>query len=263
MSNYETILLDHDEQVAKITLNRPDRMNAATPEMFDEIRLALEEAKRAGARALLITGEGRGFCAGADIGGRTFDGSSPGDASRRSLQTHYNPGMLALSSLDIPVITAVNGAAAGIGCSLALAGDIIIAGRSAYFLQAFVNLGLVPDGGSTWLLPRYIGTPRAMEAMMLGERIPAERAEEIGLITRCVEDDDLLSEAMSLAQRLANGPTLALGMIRKLVHRAQGMTMAEAMNQEAEAQRKAANSSDFIEGIQAFQAKRKPEFKGK
>lgn len=262
-TEFETIIVEHEDDVATLTLNRPDRMNAATPAMFDEIRTALDGIARSGARALLITGAGRGFCAGADIGGRTFAGGAPGDASRRSLQNHYNPGMLALSSLEIPVVTAVNGAAAGIGCALALAGDIVVAARSAYFLQAFVNIGLVPDGGSTWLLPRSAGIARALEAMMLGERIPAEEAKQIGLITRCVDDADLMAEAGALARRLAKGPTMALGMIRQLVRGAQNMSFAEAMNLEAEAQRRAGNSADFIAGVQAFQEKRKPDFKGK
>ena len=264
MAGYETILLDRDGAVATITLNRPERMNAATPAMFGEIRDALDKISTDGARALVITGADRGFCAGADLGGRSFDGGgSPGDASRRSLQTHFNPTILALAGLDIPVVSAINGAAAGIGCSLALSGDIILAAKSAYLLQAFVNIGLVPDGGSSWLLSRAAGIPRAMEAMMLGERIPAEKAAEYGFITRCVDDDKLMDEAMDVARRLADGPTRALGMIRQLVRGAQTISLAEAMNCEAEAQRKAGNSEDFKEGVMAFLEKRAPKFAGK
>ena len=263
MSNYETILLDHNGPVATITLNRPDRMNAATPAMFGEIRIALAAIVNEGARALLITGAGRGFCAGADLGGRSFDGGSPGDASRRALQAHYNPTIAALAALEIPIVTAINGAAAGIGCSLALSGDIILAAESAYLLQAFVNIGLVPDGGSTWLLSKSAGVPRAMEAMLLGERIPAQRAEELGFITRSVADEELAEEAKAMAHRLADGPTKAMGLIRKLVRGAQNTTLGEAMALEAEAQRVAGNTEDFAEGVRSFLEKRKPEFKGR
>ena len=188
--SYETIIVEKDGPLTTITLNRPDRMNAVTPGMFDELREILEGLDTAKTRALVITGAGRAFSAGADISGRgSMSGGKPGDASRSSLRDHYNPGMLALMEADIPVITAVNGAAAGIGATLALSGDLIVAGKSAYFLQAFVNIGLVPDGGATWVLPKAMGLPRAMEAMLLGDRLPAEDALAMGAINRCVDDE--------------------------------------------------------------------------
>ena len=263
MSEENALLVEHVGKVAKITLNRADRMNAVTPDMFDDLRDILAGLDTSKTRAVVITGAGRAFCAGADISGRSFSGGKPGDASRRSLEDHYNPAMLALMSTDIPVITAVNGAAAGIGATLALSGDLIVAGKSAYFLQAFVNIGLVPDGGGTWILPKVMGLPRAMEAMLLGERLPAEDAFAMGAINRCVDDDKVIEEAMALAERLASGPTVAIGQIRKLARNAQGASLADAMQAEAEAQQIAGNSQDFMIGAQAFATKTKAEFKGK
>ena len=263
MADYQTIRVQQTDGVVTLTLNKPDKMNAMGPEMVGEMLSVFDALPAMRARALIITGEGRGFSSGADLSGRSFDGGKPGDASRRSLQNHFNPLMLSLAGLDVPVVTAVNGAAAGIGCTLALSGDLIVAGKSAYFLQAFVNIGLVPDGGATWVLPKAAGIPAAMEAMLLGERIPADRAHELGMVNRCVDDDKVMDEARALAERLARGPTVAIGQIRRLVRNAQGQSMSDAMNAEAEAQRIAGNSEDFVEGVTAFLGKREANFKGR
>ena len=268
---FETIRLSSQGQVAVLTLNRPQRLNAAPPAMFDEIQVALRALPSLGARALLITGEGRAFCSGADLQGRADPGAQPttqpptqprGTAIHRSLTESYGPTMLALSKLALPVVCAVNGVAAGIGCSLALAGDFTLAARSAYFLQAFVNIGLVPDGGSTWMLARLVGKARAAEMMMLGERIPAEQAQAWGLIHRAVDDAELMPQAMALAERLANGPTVALGLMRQGLARALSQSYDEALATEALHQSICANSQDSAEGVKAFIERRKAEFKG-
>jgi 2-(1,2-epoxy-1,2-dihydrophenyl)acetyl-CoA isomerase len=258
---YETITFAVTDTIATITLNRPERLNAMPPQMADEISDALDHLD--GARALLITGEGRAFCSGADLqarGGATSVGASgPYGALTRA----YNPTMLKLSKLTIPIITAVNGPAAGIGCSLALCSDFAIAGKSAYFLQAFVNIGLVPDGGASWMLPRLIGKARATQMMMLGEKIGGEQAADWGLIYRCVEDADLQAEARALATKLANGPTMALGIMRQNIATALEMDYAAALLREAEGQKIAGASADAIEGGMSFLQKRKPVFSGK
>ncbi|MGN6621274.1 MAG: enoyl-CoA hydratase-related protein, partial [Sphingomonas sp.] len=212
MAAYETILTERRGDVLAITLNRPDRLNAAPPLMFDEIGAVL--ANLDGARAVLLTGAGRAFCSGADIAGGALGSDNPGEATFLALIEHYNPLMETLAALPVPVVSAVRGPAAGIGCSLALAADFCVASDTAYFLQAFVNIGLVPDGGASWMLPRLIGRARAAEMMMLGERVPAAKALDWGMIHTVVADDALDAEAMALAERLAAGPTVALGMIR-------------------------------------------------
>ena len=258
---YETITLEIADSIATITLNRPERLNAMGPQMADEISEAVDHLE--GARALLITGAGRAFCSGADLqargGAAALGASGPYGALTRS----YNPTMVKLSKLSVPIVTAVNGPAAGIGCSLALCSDFAIAGKSAYFLQAFVNIGLVPDGGSSWMLPRLIGKARATQMMLLGEKIGGEQAADWGLIYKCVEDADLQAEAKTLAARLANGPTLALGLMRQNIAAALEMDYASAMTREAEAQRIAGKSSDATEGGMSFLQKRKPVFTGK
>lgn len=258
---YETITLDISEQIATITLNRPERMNACSLAMADEINDAVSTLSDA--RALVITGAGRGFCSGADLqssGERSITG---GEGSYIALTRHYNPLMINLARLNMPIICAVNGAAAGVGCSIALAGDFVLAGKSAYFLQAFVNIGLVPDGGASWMLPRLIGKARATEMMMLGERVSAERAEAWNMIYKAVEDDALQAEARALALRLAGGPTMAYATMRKNILTALENSYAEALLAEAEGQRIAGSSEDAREGIIAFLQKRKAEFKGK
>lgn len=261
LARYDTIALEMDGQVATVRLDRPDQLNAMPPGMADEMRSAFARLPALRARCLLITGNGRGFCSGADL---HSSGSSGETANTLQLmRRHYNPMLLALAQLDVPVVTAINGAAAGVGCSLALSGDFTLAGKSAYFLQAFVNVGLIPDGGSSWMLPRLIGFPRAMEMMMLGERIGAERAAQWGLINRCLDDADLLIEAKALAARLAAGPTIAYGTLRKIVRAAQSQDIATTLDAEAMGQFVAASSRDAAEGVRAFQERRKPMFEGR
>lgn len=257
---YQTIIAERRGDVLVLTLNRPDRLNAASLGMADELSAALDAL--GGARAVLITGAGRAFCSGADLQAPRGDGAR-GDASFDALTRHYNPLMLRLAELPVPVVSAVNGPAAGIGCSIALAADFAVAARSAYFLQAFVNIGLVPDGGASWMLPRLVGRARATEMMLLGEKVGAERAAEWGLIHRCVDDDALMVEATALAERLARGPTVALGVMRRNLAAALDGTYADALHREAEGQRVAGNSADATEGGMAFLQKRGPEFKGR
>jgi 2-(1,2-epoxy-1,2-dihydrophenyl)acetyl-CoA isomerase len=259
--SYETITLDITDNIATITLNRPDRLNAMPPHMADEIADALDNLD--GARALLITGEGRAFCSGADLQARGDKPVTGSTGSYGALTRHYNPTMQKIAKLNIPVITAVNGPAAGVGCSLALCSDFAIAGKSAYFLQAFVNIGLVPDGGASWMLARLVGKARATEMMMLGEKISAEKAESWGLIYKCVEDAALMEDARALAARLANGPSLALGIMRQNIAAALDGDYASALLREAEGQRIAGASADAMEGGMSFLQKRKPVFQGK
>lgn len=260
MTDYEMIVAERREDVLVITLNRPDRLNAAPPQMFVELGHAL--AALDGARAVLITGAGRAFCSGADVGGGSLAADDPAEATYAALTAYYNPTMQAIADLAVPVVTAVRGPAAGIGCSLALAADFCVVSETAYFLQAFVNIGLVPDGGASWMLPRLIGRARAAEMMLLGERVPAARAEDWGLVHKMVADDALDAEAFALAERLAAGPTVALGLMRRGLAYALQSTQAEAMTREAENQRAARGSADSVEGGMAFLQKRKPAFKG-
>jgi len=257
---YEMIRTERDGDVLTITLNRPERLNAAPPQMFDEIAQAVDPLD--GARAVLFTGEGRAFCSGADLTARGQQSISGGQGAFNALTGSYNPTMLKLSRLPVPIVSAVNGAAAGIGCSLALAADFCIASETAYFLQAFVNIGLIPDGGASWMLARLVGKARATEMMLLGERIHGPKAAEWGLIYRSVAPDALMHEARALAQRLAAGPTLAIGLMRQGLAEALDGDYASALQREAENQQTAGDSADAMEGTASFLMKRKPAFRG-
>jgi 2-(1,2-epoxy-1,2-dihydrophenyl)acetyl-CoA isomerase len=259
--SYETIRVTREGPLLTITLNRPERLNAMPPAMADELGQAFYDL--GDARAVLITGEGKGFCSGADLSARG-DGSALGGkgGSHEALINHYNPAISQLIRANVPVICAVNGPAAGVGCSLALAADFTIAAKSAYFLQAFVNIGLVPDGGSTWLLTRAIGRARATRMMMLGEKISGEQAEEWGLVYKCVEDADLMTEARALAEKLANGPTVAYATMKRNIATALDQNLQMVLLAEAEGQRIAGATKDAMEGGMAFLQKRKAEFKG-
>ena len=258
--SFEHIRLERSPSaVATITLSRPDRLNALNAQMVDELRSAVEELGHSDVRCLMITGEGRGFSSGADV---ASGGGLPEDAGE-ALEKRFNPLIEAIFALPIPVVAAVNGPAAGAGCSLALTADIVIAARSAYFLQAFINIGLIPDAGATWLLPRLAGRARAMEMMMLGERISAEQARDWGLISRLVEDEYFTSEAVALATRLAQGPTMALGLVRRLAREAEQLPLSEALAAERAAQREAGETQDFRSAVAAFLQKRQPRFEGR
>ncbi|WP_234024777.1 enoyl-CoA hydratase-related protein [Tsuneonella amylolytica] len=262
MADFETIRVETtDAGVLAITLNRPERLNACPPQMADDIFAALRD--RGDARAILLRGEGRAFCSGADLAANSQSSVKGGDRAHGSLTRHYNPMIMALSSVPVPVVSAVRGPAAGVGCSIALAADFVIAAKSGYFLQAFVNIGLVPDGGSSWMLPRLVGTAQATRMMMLGEKIGGEEAERIGLIYRCVEDDALDAEAEALAARLAGGPTVSLGLMKKTLRDGLQADLATTLAAEAEAQRLAGGTADAAEGAMAFLGKRKAQFQGK
>ncbi|MBL8544001.1 MAG: enoyl-CoA hydratase/isomerase [Hyphomonadaceae bacterium] len=247
--------------LALVTLSDPTTLNAAGVDMTEELIAALERATRE-ARGIVLTGEGRGFSSGANLssGSPTMDADGKPDLGA-ALEKTYNPAVTLMRNLPIPLVTAVNGVAAGVGCSFALMGDLIVAGESAYFLQAFRRIGLVPDGSATYQLPRMIGRARAMELMLLGEKLPAAKALEWGLINRCVPDDQVLATARTLALELANGPA-SIGMIRKLAWQSLDASWDEQLRAERNMQRQAGQTDDFREGVQAFFQKRPAKFKG-
>lgn len=263
---YERITLEFKDKVAFLTLNHPEALNAISLQMIRELNQVVDEIESpsAGARCLLITGAGRGFCAGANLSdteGRM--GFDEGIDAGEILEKWYNPFFLRMRDLKMPVVTAVNGPSAGVGMSLALMGDMVLAAKSAYFLQAFRKIGLIPDGGATFILPRLIGFSRAMELSLLGEKLPAEKALEWGLINRVHDDEKLIPEAMSLANELSEGPTEAMRMIRSAYWQSIDNTYEEQLKVERTLQKQAGQTWDFKEGVTAFLEKRPARFEGR
>ncbi len=260
---YNTILLGRDNGLATLTLNAPEKLNAVSRKMIAEIKTCWEElAADTSVRAVLLTGAGRGFCAGADLADPDREASATAD-SGAALDKYFNPVIRLMRSIPKPIVSAVNGVAAGVGMSFALASDIAIAGKSASFLQAFARIGLLPDGGSTWFLPRLVGDQRARALAMLAPQIPADKAKEWGLIWDVVDDATLMATATEVARKLADGPTMALARIKGALAQSSANDLSAQLDVERDYQRELGRSDDFREGVGAFLGKRKPEFKGK
>ena len=262
---YQTILFDISDGVARLTLNRPDRLNSFTVQMHEEVAHALDRVEKGeGApRTLVMTGAGRGFCAGQDLGDRAVSPGGEAVDLGHSVETYYNPLVRRLVALDMPVICAVNGVAAGAGANLAFACDIVIAARSAKFIESFANIGLIPDTGGTWTLPRLAGMSRALGMALTGEPISAERAESWGLIWKCVDDEALAGEIDTLAQRFATGPTAGLAATKHAIRQSGLKTLDEELDSQRDLMRRLGYSDDYREGVSAFMEKRKPIFTGR
>lgn len=249
--------------VAVLTFNRPDTLNSFNSEMHEEVREAIKAARtNQTVRCLVITGAGRGFCAGQDLNDRAVKAADQAPDLGESVERNYNPLVRAIMTMEKPVVCAVNGVAAGAGASIALACDIVLAARSASFVQAFCKIGLVPDSGGTWNLPRAIGLPRAKGLALLGGKLAAEQAESWGMIWQCVDDEQLMPEALKLAEHLATQPTRGLATIKKLLNASFSNPLHEQLELEKEAMRTLGQSHDYREGVAAFTEKRQPHFKG-
>ncbi|GAB3626746.1 2-(1,2-epoxy-1,2-dihydrophenyl)acetyl-CoA isomerase [Pandoraea terrae] len=257
-----TVRLAVEANVATLTLNRPDKLNSFTRQMHAELRDAIDAAEQQGARALVLTGAGRGFCAGQDLADLDFTPGSMTDLGEL-IDANFNPLVKRLRALPMPVIAAVNGTAAGAGANLALACDIVLAARSVNFIQAFVKIGLLPDTGGTWFLPQRVGMARAMGLAMLGDKLSAEQAEQWGLIWRCVDDDVLAAEAQKLAAHLASQPTRALSAIKDSLYASATNTLDAQLDLERDHQRALGASYDYAEGVNAFLQKRGARFEGR
>jgi len=257
---YETIEFKAEGGVARLTLNRPERLNSFTVKMHEEVAAALSSLE--GARVLVITGAGRGFCAGQDLGDRAV---APGEAVDlgHSVETYYNPLIRRITSLPFPVIARVNGVAAGAGANIALACDIVVAAKSAKFIQSFASIGLIPDSGGTWVLPRLVGQARALGLALTAEPLSADQAEAWGLIWKAVEDESLDAEVDALAEKFAAAPTRGLARIKAMIRESWSHSLDEELDRQRDAMRELGYSEDYREGVAAFMAKRKPSFTGR
>jgi 2-(1,2-epoxy-1,2-dihydrophenyl)acetyl-CoA isomerase len=261
MAEYQSIIVQHDGPIARITLNRPDRLNSFTAAMHEELKEALNEV--AEARVIVLTGAGRGFCAGQDLNDRAVtSGEHPVDLGM-TVETAWNPLVRKITSLPQPVIARVNGVAAGAGANIALACDMVVAARSAKFIQSFSAIGLIPDSGGTWALPRLVGQARAMGLALTGDPLTAEKAEEWGLIWKCVDDEALDAEVDAIAQKLASLPPLGLAAIKEMIRSSWSHTLDQELNHQRDAMRRLGFSEDYREGVAAFLEKRQPNFVGR
>lgn len=261
--SYETIEFSIEDGVAVLKLNRPNSLNSFNAQMHTEVRNALKEVKKdASVRCLLLTGNGRGFCAGQDLSDRNVAPGAEMPNLGESIEKNYSPLLRTLRALEMPVICAVNGVAAGAGANIAFACDIVLAAKSASFIQAFCKIGLIPDCGGTWSLPRLVGPARAMALSMLGDKISAEQAADWGMIWKAVDDEALQDEAMKMAQHFATQPTKGLALIKRAIQASATNTFDEQLDLERDLQTLAGRTDDYREGVAAFMEKRQPQFKG-
>jgi 2-(1,2-epoxy-1,2-dihydrophenyl)acetyl-CoA isomerase len=260
MAEYECIILERDGPIARITLNRPDRLNSFTAAMHDELKDALDQIDDC--RVLVLTGAGRGFCAGQDLNDRAVSNGRPVDLGQ-TVETCWNPLIRKLTSMNQPVIARVNGVAAGAGANVALACDLVVAGRSAKFIQSFAAIGLIPDSGGTWVLPRLVGQARALGLTLTGEPLSAEKAEEWGMIWRCVDDDALDTEVDALAQKLASLPPLGLAATKEMIRESWQHTMEQELHRQRNMMCRLGYTQDYREGVAAFLEKRPANFVGR